>query len=182
MRRMLVISVSLALVAVSEGFSYTTCDHVKNPIVSINSTTIHPTTLRMGENLTLAFEATVHRSITSKLRVDLTIKKKHWFGNMWIPCLFKLGSCSYEVCDLLSSIYATEGVQCPLLLDNSNVNCTCPFQPGTYKVEKETFQLPTVPAGFGLAVRGNYTVEAKLVDTTTKKVVGCYAMTVSIKA
>ncbi|KAL3882955.1 hypothetical protein ACJMK2_029256 [Sinanodonta woodiana] len=164
-------------------FNVTTCIlyNVKDPILSIHSMTINPTTLQMGRELSLSFEATVHRSITSNLNFDVTVKKNTWLGYIRVPCVFKLGSCSYKFCDLLSSKFATEGVQCPLLIDKSNANCTCPFQPGTYKVDKETLKMPTI-TGFGFAVSGTYNMKAKLVDTKTKHVAGCYEMTFSIQA
>ncbi|KAK3602897.1 hypothetical protein CHS0354_018762 [Potamilus streckersoni] len=183
MSQMLVlVAMSLALFAACDGFHYSTCEKVANPILSIHSLKISPTTVVIPGALSLTLQVQVHRPIMTNIRVDLTMKRKVWPFDIKIRCLSNIGSCSYNICQQLSILHNSGNVQCPLKSDKSNSNCHCPVQPGTYTIKDATFQIPKIPLGLGFAFSGTYKIKAKLTDTHARKVVGCYAVEVSIKA
>ncbi|KAK3602892.1 hypothetical protein CHS0354_018756 [Potamilus streckersoni] len=171
---------SLALLAACDGFSYSECDDIRDPILHVNYANITPSEVLIPGGLTPTVQLKIYRRVTGNLQLDVSIKKRIFF-DITIPCISNVGSCSYDFCHLLSYMKDANGrARCPQELQRSNFPCTCPFQSGTYTLRGGTFRIPEMSGIWRWLSKGTYKIQAKLIDALTNEVVGCYCMQVSI--
>ncbi|XP_053398342.1 ganglioside GM2 activator-like, partial [Mercenaria mercenaria] len=121
----------------------------------------------------------IHRPIRAgQLRLDVTIQKWIVFGYFTLPCISSAGSCSYDLCDLLSWF---EDTGCPWQLKSSNFPCTCPFSNGTYTLDPHPFRIPEVTIWQWIAY-GDFRVIGSLVDKDTSQEVACYSLEFTVQS
>ncbi|XP_033110893.1 ganglioside GM2 activator-like [Anneissia japonica] len=133
------------------SFNWRSCD-TSAPVQA--TVTLTPDPLVVPGNVTVAFNASVGVDIESKVKLELTVKKK---VVVWIdvPCIDNVGSCTYDdVCTLISA-----GTPCPDPLPKYNIPCHCPLTKGDYILPASEFEIPSsnLPG-----ISGDYQVSAKL--------------------
>ncbi|KAL4233254.1 hypothetical protein ACF0H5_007938 [Mactra antiquata] len=112
------------------------------------------------------------------------IAKKILFGYVEVPCISGVGSCDYELCDLLSGKNWNNTHHCPPEIDASSPDfpCSCPFQPGTYHLNPTTFIIPELAGLWKFLASGDYKAHATVTDRNTGEVVGCYDLQIKTEA
>ncbi len=88
-----------------------------------------------------------------------------------VPCLGKVGSCTYnDVCAELKDIPNDE---CQKYLGQ---DCECPIKSNEVKRDNVKVQVPSIPS----MLKGNFRVTIQATETTTQKRICCYVITASI--
>ncbi|XP_061177261.1 ganglioside GM2 activator-like [Saccostrea echinata] len=171
--------VLLALVTgslASHPFSYRDCNHSPNKIIHVTSAHLNPFPVVVPGDLTGDIVIQAPRLVQGNhYKLDVHIQKHALFW-ITVPCLSGVGSCSYDLCNLLSTFNAT---QCPPQLRAQNLPCHCPFQPGTYTMTPAVFKIPEMSGLWSWLASGDYRVDAKITDTQTGEEVACYHVEVS---
>uniref|UniRef100_A0A8C9AJS9 MD-2-related lipid-recognition domain-containing protein n=1 Tax=Prolemur simus TaxID=1328070 RepID=A0A8C9AJS9_PROSS len=142
------------------SFSWDNCDEGKDPAV-IKSLTLEPDPIVVPGNVTISANGKTSVTLTSPLKVELTVEKE--VAGFWvkIPCVEQIGSCTYEdFCDVLDTIIPP-GEPCPEPLHTYGLPCHCPFKDGTYSLPKSDFTVPDLELPSWLST-GNYRIESIL--------------------
>ncbi|XP_033617426.1 ganglioside GM2 activator isoform X1 [Fukomys damarensis] len=111
-------------------------------------------------------------------QVELTVERE--VAGLWIkiPCVEKLGSCTYEdICNMLTT-YIPPGEPCPEPLHTYGLPCHCPFKEGTYSLPRSDFTVPELELP-GWLSSGNYRVQSIL--SSGGKRLGCVKISASLK-
>lgn len=170
----------LSSAVASVHFSISDCNHSPNKIIQISHVHLSADPLRIPGPETFSGDLEILRNISGNhIRLDVVIEKHILFGWPDMPCITasgqQVGSCSYNLCDLLSRFKDGNGTShCPLQLEQDHFPCACPFAPGHYRLNHATFQVPEVQALYKFLAGGDYKVHVKFVDTNTNEQVGCY--------
>ncbi|XP_074147943.1 ganglioside GM2 activator [Sminthopsis crassicaudata] len=159
-------------------FSWQNCDNEDDPVL-ITSLEVEPVPINIPGKLTVGLEIKTAVPITSPLQVVVALDKEVAPG-FWlrIPCIKKIGSCTYQdICETIDS-FIPPGEPCPEPLHTYGLPCHCPFKKGTYSLPKTTFEIPPVklPPSLG---NGNYRTEIILRNSTTN--LGCFKIYASLK-
>lgn len=160
------------------SFSWENCDGGKDPVL-IKSLTVDPSPIVDPGNVTVSAETMTSVTLSSPLKVDLTVQKE--MAGLWVkvPCVDQMGSCTYEdICDILD-IFLPPGEPCPEPLHTYGLPCHCPFKQGKYSLPKSVFTLPHLDLP-GLLSTGNYRI--KNILSSGEKRLGCFKMNVSLEA
>ncbi|KFO26629.1 ganglioside GM2 activator isoform X2 [Fukomys damarensis] len=159
------------------SFSWDNCDEGKDPAV-IKSLTVEPDPIVIPGNMTVSTEGKTSVSLRSPLQVELTVERE--VAGLWIkiPCVEKLGSCTYEdICNMLTT-YIPPGEPCPEPLHTYGLPCHCPFKEGTYSLPRSDFTVPELELP-GWLSSGNYRVQSIL--SSGGKRLGCVKISASLK-
>ncbi|KAK3097084.1 hypothetical protein FSP39_006236 [Pinctada imbricata] len=155
-------------------------DHSPNKVIHVTSAHISPYPVIVPGDITGDIVIQAPRYVNGKYKIQLAIHKK---ALLWIkvPCLSGVGSCDYELCDLLSRNFIHDNVTtCPQQLVDQNLPCTCPFQPGTYTLKPTTFTVPKLDSLWSWLASGDYHVDAKLIEESTGEEVANYHVELSV--
>lgn len=112
-----------------------------DPALKIHSLSVpgDPIEISDDQPIMVSFDSTVNHEIGSDVTVSLKIKKKEAFIWVDIPCVDKFGSCSYNLCDMVTK---QNGTLCPIL-QKMGKQCQCPFKTGDYKLDNYPFKVDT---------------------------------------
>uniref|UniRef100_A0A8C3VSD8 Ganglioside GM2 activator n=1 Tax=Catagonus wagneri TaxID=51154 RepID=A0A8C3VSD8_9CETA len=158
-------------------FSWENCDGGKDPAV-INSLTLEPDPIAIPGNLNVSAEVRTSVLLDDPLKVELTVEKE--VAGFWvkIPCVEKMGSCTYNnICDILEILIPLEDT-CPEPLHTYGLPCHCPFKAGTYSLPESEFTLPHLELPGWLST-GSYHIQ--MVMSSNGKHLGCAKISVSLK-
>lgn len=145
------------------------CGSTKLPII-VNSLQL-PDVIVLGDNATVAVDATIDREIETASLLQVVVQKVGL--PIDIPCLNNIGTCNYtNPCDILKTI------DCPPAIEKLGWNCRCPFKPMEFKLLPTTVPLPTVPLP-PVLVDGSYNVKVQMFDGKTE--LFCYKVTITLK-
>lgn len=133
----------------------------------INITPNNP--VQIPGSLTFSFDINVLKDINT-LSVQVLMMYKSQGTFIKVPCLADIGSCTYDVCDLLTNVQ-----QCPDELQKHNINCQCPFNKGTYTEPGFTTDIDA-----DVFPTGEYFVNATM--TSGGDFVGCYTADFTLEA
>jgi len=150
-------------VARLRDYKFSNCLPADKEAGVITSLAFKPDPLVFPGPLNVSFEVTFKQEIQAPLKGELYLGKK--IGSTWIkvPCIGKIGSCTYDdICDLLSGVS-----ECPDPFVAAGVPCNCPFEKKTYKLPNAGFSVESA-----LFPPGDYHAQANL--TMGDTVVGCY--------
>ncbi|KAL8562939.1 hypothetical protein ACOMHN_004631 [Nucella lapillus] len=126
--------------------------------------------------LQLSVRARMDRSM-SDAEVQLSIKRSTFLLDLPVPCIFRVGSCTYDVSCSGKSILDTmisenwAGVMTNmgkqikgLLTAMPGLNTTaCPVPPASVDVQHYTLNLPAVPGALAVFASGDYSAKVTLV-------------------
>merc|ERR1712213_220250 len=123
------------------GYKFSNCLPADKENGVISSLVFKPDPLVFPGPLSVTFK----EEIKAPLKGEVVLHKK--VGSTWIkiPCIGKIGSCTYDdVCDLLSGIS-----ECPSSFVNAGIPCNCPFEKKTYTLPGADFTVEAAvfPAG-----------------------------------
>ncbi|KAF8785881.1 Ganglioside GM2 activator like protein [Argiope bruennichi] len=95
---------------------------------------------------------------------------------MNVPCLDNIGSCSYDVCELIQN-HRSEF--CPMFKNPDE--CGCPMKAGYYSLKNAPVVLPDFGEIFVKILKGHYEGNITFTDKNSNKQVGCIAITFEIE-
>ncbi|XP_074068682.1 ganglioside GM2 activator [Macrotis lagotis] len=159
------------------NFSWENCDDGHDPVV-ITSLEVEPVPITIPGKVTIAMETKTSVPLTSPLKAVVTLEKEMTPG-FWlqIPCIKKIGSCTYkDICETIDS-FIPPGTPCPEPLHTYGLPCHCPFKKGTYSLPKSGFQVPAIQLPPSLS-SGNYRAQTILSQGHTH--LGCFKINVSL--
>ncbi|XP_072908278.1 ganglioside GM2 activator-like [Hemitrygon akajei] len=159
-------------------FSWANCGSKKNPAV-LEALSIQPDPINLPGDLQASATASTSVTLEAPLTVNLTLHKEE--AGIWIkvPCLGKIGSCTYnDVCTLLNMLIPP-GQNCPEPLFTYGLPCHCPFKAGKYSLPNTEFNIPFVELPFWMT-SGNY--KAMAVLTSNQEELACVKVSFALKA
>ncbi|XP_076445654.1 ganglioside GM2 activator-like [Babylonia areolata] len=115
---------------------FTDCAQVTGPkLLTITQFTLTPNPFSIPGDVTVSGSFTLHQNVVpGSARVALTAEFL-WILGLWfeLPCDSEtgMGSCEYDVCELLTHLHSMTGISCPL-------------NAGTYTVSSTHITLPTI--------------------------------------
>ncbi|GAB1607034.1 ganglioside GM2 activator-like [Argonauta hians] len=121
--------------------------------------------------------------------VSITIKKKTFIGHIKIPCLFQVGSCTYQdSCTLLKrmkdenwgGMMAKIMVQVESYFSQNNINLDCPVAKQSLEIKGMAIDLPDIPSYLSFFASGSYKIDVNMTDRRTKKQTFCLHVEFSI--
>lgn len=123
----------------------------------------------------MAVNFTVLEEVPSDhLYVQLDLDKLSPF-EMYVPCIYGIGSCKYDVCN--DVIPNNRAVFCAMGA------CQCPLGAKNYVADKIPFMLPLIGGRvFASILEGDYIGNITFLDDVTEKVYGCLGIKFTIKA
>jgi len=153
--------------------SYSNCG---GSAVDLTSLTITPSSISLGENITLSFDGQITETIdtTNAGKVEVSVKKQ--ILGVWtdIPCIDGVGSCTYDdFCSLFGS------GSCGPILNGANIPCACPFNAGSYSLNPTVLYLPDDSSIPKWLTTGNYQAQGTLYDQSGN-VLTCYSVQVTL--
>lgn len=161
------------------GFSLTSCGTNVNPLVSIRGS-VEEYPIQIPGHVRASGTVHIHRPVRAgHLRLDVTVQKWIVFDYFTLPCVSKVGSCSYDACNLLGWF---EDRGCPWQLTFSNFPCTCPFTNGTYTLDPHPFYIPRTQNPWRWLAYGDFRVTGRLIDTDLAEEVACYTVEFTVQA
>lgn len=95
---------------------------------------------------------------------------------MPVPCLKNIGSCSYDVCEMIQN---HKDKFCPMF--PPGIECGCELKKSDYNLKNAEVDLPNFGEIFAKILEGHYNGTITFDDTNTKTEVGCIAVTFEIK-
>ncbi|XP_072204462.1 ganglioside GM2 activator [Excalfactoria chinensis] len=140
------------------GFSWEDCGNGRDPVV-LKSLSVAPDPISIPGTLRISAAASCSKAMASPLKAVLVVEKA--LGDLWIqlPCIEKMGSCTYDdVCAVLDD-FIPPGTSCPEPLLTYGIPCHCPFKAGSYSLPASDFVLPDVELPSWMT-NGNYRVRA----------------------
>ncbi|XP_043846173.1 ganglioside GM2 activator [Dromiciops gliroides] len=158
-------------------FSWENCDDGHDPVL-ITSLEVEPVPISIPGEVSVSMETKTNVPLTSPVKAVVTLEKEMTPG-FWlqIPCLKKIGSCTYkDICETIDS-FIPPGEPCPEPLHTYGLPCHCPFKQGTYSLPKTSFQIPPVKLPPSLS-SGNYRAQVVLSNDNTR--LGCFKINVSL--
>jgi len=149
---------------IATPFKFNVCDGAKGTM--INSLTITPAPIVLGQNITVSASVTVNQPFDSSTisSIAVTIQKQVFGAWIDIPCVDGLGSCTFDAngCDQIAKNQA----QICAVLQPLGLPCQCPFQPGTYSTPGNGISVQTQDPGISWATDGNFYVKVILKGAT----------------
>ena len=132
--RMVVLAVCLAaaiLVGSAAAFSYTNCGSPSDG-TRINSLSVAPSPIVLGENVTLEASVTLNETLSVSSDFSVELELEHQLYGVWVPvpCIDNVGSCTYT--NMCADHLAT--AKCPTWLQHFDIPCPCPLDANTYTI------------------------------------------------
>ncbi|XP_060601067.1 ganglioside GM2 activator-like [Ruditapes philippinarum] len=185
MLRILVCLGAVSVVSALLPFKLTDCSKSSNKLVNISNihiSNIDP--IHIPGNETVSVDVELFKPIDGRhLRAELTIVKKAFLGYIVIPCFEDPSKsvCSWELCDILSGRHYNNVHHCPMevVASSPDINCACPFTPGTYHVNPTHFVIDGLPQAVKFLAQGDYKAHITITDTDTNEQVVCYDLQLS---
>lgn len=157
-----------------------------DPAVTIQKIEVTPMPLVLPGPMQVTFQGQMNRSLES-IEIRLAIKRKTWLLDLPIPCLFHVGSCTYEtscsgksILDTMigenwAGIMADMGRQIrTMVMAIPGLNTTvCPVPPATVNLQHYTINLPAVPSILSIFAEGDYSAKVTVYDKTTNRIFLC---------
>ncbi|KAM4675164.1 ganglioside GM2 activator isoform 2-T2 [Discoglossus pictus] len=158
------------------SFTWANCDGKSLP-GKIISLSVSPDPISIPGDVTIDTVLTTSVPVASPLQIIIKAEKELLGEWMTVPCVDKIGSCTYDhICDFLDTVFPP-GQKCPEPLRTYGLPCHCPFKSGTYSLPDTTLKIPNVSLPSWLA-DGNYRVTGILKEGD--KEIGCGKFTFSL--
>ncbi|KAH3735098.1 hypothetical protein DPMN_041559 [Dreissena polymorpha] len=169
----------VALTSATLPFKITDCSTSPNKIVRIENVHLSQDPVKIPGNETVTADVTILQSIAGTGHYNVSLRIQRHVFNGWVeaPCIHDFGSCSYDLCTVLSGKhYQNTTHHCPIEIAETSPDfeCACPFPVGTYHLNPTTAHIDNLASYLKWLAQGDYKVEAKILDTTTHAEVGCF--------
>ncbi|XP_064597848.1 ganglioside GM2 activator-like [Liolophura sinensis] len=168
-------------------FTWSDCDSDPNRAIKISSVEVSPMPIVMPGPVTFSFNASLSKVMQGGT-VELDLKRHVLIlGNIHVPCLLGVGSCTYNYCTQLDSMLRSSddatrkvGTQLKTILSDNHINADCPIPPQTASVSRATLQIPDPGSLASVIAAGDYTIKATIKDRNNN-IQGCVSFKVELK-
>ncbi|XP_064637237.1 ganglioside GM2 activator-like [Lineus longissimus] len=142
----------------------------------------HPMPIITPGRLRLSFRINITEQLPANLMLNVTVIKRIFGFEFQVPCIEgRYGTCIYrDVCNSLNSRFESN-CDCPNPLLLNGIPCTCPIQPGDYRMNNVDIHIPKLDGMLGTLAQGDYQVRAQIQDDITREQLGCISMKVSLR-
>ncbi|XP_052240796.1 ganglioside GM2 activator-like [Dreissena polymorpha] len=166
---------ALSLASATLKFQLHEC-HTQNPILHLSNPHLSADTVHIPGPETGDVDVQILRPVDGSYTLDVHVQTHVLFGFVDVPCISNLGSCSYDLCGILSGQQFNNTHHCPLEIAASSPDfpCACPFDAGNYHLNPTTFQIPELSGLLKWLASGDYKVHFTIKNTRTSEVVACY--------
>ncbi|KAK7109445.1 ganglioside GM2 activator-like [Littorina saxatilis] len=165
-----------------------------DPRVSITKIDVSPMPIVLPGPIHLTLQVKADLSI-SDIQIHMDVKRHTFLLDLPIPCLFHVGSCTYEnscpglplldtmVAEDWAGIMAGLGGQIRTMLTTvPGLNTTaCPVPPATINIQQYTLNLPPVPSILSFFAEGDYKAHVTATDKSTGQQLICLKLALTIK-
>jgi len=155
------------------NFTITNCGDPNTDLVVIKSAVLNtPMPVHEGDYLSGSFDVQIVSDLQT-LSASFVVEKQ-MTAHSWIkvPCLGKVGSCSYD--DFCAFVADLPTDHCQTLFGQ---DCKCPFKANEVKRDNAKFgPIPAIPS----MLSGNFRITINAMETTAQKRAACYVLTASI--
>jgi len=169
----IVLSVLITGIVCKQQFIIRDCAGDKESIISLISGSVNPDPVAIPGVLGVTGSATVNFDF-NRGNLDLDVHIERYVGFLWVtvPCISDVGSCRYDACDVLHKAFNASG--CPAELKANSIPCTCDtVTAGKYSLNDQKFKIPELSGLYSWLASGDYKVDLKLLDSTTKDELAC---------
>lgn len=144
------------------AFKYINCGTPAD-LVNVTTFTATPDPISFPGTLGINFAGEFKQTLQPPLKATIVLQRKVGSGWIKIPCIGKIGSCTYDdLCELLA------GATCPDPFVTNGVPCKCPFTKGSYKLPNVSFDIDAA-----VFPPGDYHAKANLVTGDSATPSGC---------
>jgi len=151
------------------GLSWKNCGPLNDPI-QVLLILVAPDPVIIPGNFTVALSLNSSTELTRPITVSILAERKAGPFFVKIPCIDKVGSCTYaDVCDDWAKF-------CPEYLEKYGFTCTCPMPPKSFVITDAGFSVDSVVKP---ELLGDYRVTADL--STTDGHAGCVQIELTVK-
>ncbi|XP_064628778.1 ganglioside GM2 activator-like [Lineus longissimus] len=145
--------------------------------IRINEVDVSPMPVKFPGRLNVLIDADLTRPLNDKVKVKVSMWSKTWLG--WIKnllCIKNVGSCTYDLCELLES----QGGTCPKEVTDLGLSCTCPFKSTHVRYALNNIELPPIPSALKIFADGDFWIKAEVFDSG--KLVSCFDVKLTIES
>ncbi|KAH0629853.1 hypothetical protein JD844_012281 [Phrynosoma platyrhinos] len=160
------------------NFRWENCGPPSNP-AGIKSLSVEPDPVVIPGDVKVSASLYTSIMLTAPLKAVVLLEKR--LGEMWlkVPCVDKIGSCTYEdVCALLDCLIPP-GQPCPEPLLSYGLPCHCPFKAGTYNLPPSVIYIPQMDLPSFLT-NGDYRIQ--VVMSIGDQEISCVKLSFSLSA
>lgn len=168
---------------------WTSCSRSSNSL-RITNLDIAPNPVYMPGNIYFTLAGYSSRTIGSSRLILNIVREGSWF-NIPIPCIRKIGSCTYrDMCTMLDDMVTQDwlgithklGQTIQSMLTKNGLNPgLCPQPPGMINVTRNVIELPKMPAALYWFAEGIYAVNLRVIDNSNNEELVCLNMRLNIK-
>ncbi|XP_061195122.1 ganglioside GM2 activator-like [Saccostrea echinata] len=183
----LLAGISVALAEITQ-FQMTECGSSRD--VQFHSVSLTPMPVQIPGDIRLSVDASLTKTIGSS-KMSLSIKRKTYFGvEVPMPCLFHIGSCTYDnLCTMVHQMITENwvgivggiGTQIQTMLSSVGVNASqCPQPPRNIRIVNYPISIPRIPAILTWFAAGDYHVIVKVNENDTGRQLVCLDLQLSV--
>ncbi|KAL4233006.1 hypothetical protein ACF0H5_007692 [Mactra antiquata] len=181
-RRTLVLLLNSLWIVYVSGYvplTLTDCGSTANRLLNIQGNTVDYPIEIPGHVKARGTVDILHDVQPDRYTLNVTVEKWIVFNYFTLPCVSNVGSCSYDVCDLLGKFEGRGG--CPWQLVESNFPCMCPFSNATHTLQPLPFYIPEVQGIWSWIAFGDFRVTGTLYDNVLSEIVNCYQLEFTVQ-
>ncbi|XP_052808415.1 ganglioside GM2 activator-like [Mya arenaria] len=177
-------SALLSVAAAILHFQLEDCNNSPNKIVHLANAHLSKDPVHIPGPETGDVDLQILHPINGSYALNVHVQRKVLFAFIEVPCISNIGSCTYDLCDLLSGKYFDNPQHCPVEIVSSTPNfpCTCPFAAGNYHLNPTTFQIPEISGVLQWLAEGDYKVHVTVTNRLSGEEVACYNFQISTEA
>ncbi|GFT34834.1 uncharacterized protein NPIL_494211 [Nephila pilipes] len=159
---------------VNGGATFSDCGDANKKLV-MKDGSVKPDPIHYPGNLTMNVSMVVLKDLpAANFQMKMSLMKLEP-RRMKVPCLQDIGSCTYDVCDMIKNHKDTF---CPMFPDPKD--CGCPMKANSYFMKNAFVPIPDFGEIFAKILQGGYEGNITFIDGSTNTEVGCVAMTFQI--
>ncbi|XP_053400321.1 uncharacterized protein LOC123557962 [Mercenaria mercenaria] len=181
MKTCIVIILFIHFLATNAKFTWKNCAP-EDAILHVNNVEVGPDPIVVPGDITLTMDGNSTAPLGSSA-LHISLKRKTFLGEIPIPCISNIGSCTYkDLCTLVGQMIRenwlgiTTGIatQIQTMLANSGIDASqCPQPAQSLRIDHQSIHLPEVPAALSYFAAGDYHAHIFLTDNTSNKVHLC---------
>ncbi|KAL5009931.1 hypothetical protein ScPMuIL_012236 [Solemya velum] len=162
-------------------FNHQDCSTSPSTAIRVTHASVYPHPIQIPGpiGITPYVEIEIRSPMISPITLEVRVTRKLMYVWVDIPCIARVGSCAYDFCEMTERSFGEDG--CPRQLAASNFPCTCPIQPGNYTLYAQKFDVERVSRLWSWLAEGDYMLEVKLKNTSTREELGCSKLKLSIQ-
>ncbi|XP_067650571.1 ganglioside GM2 activator-like [Haliotis asinina] len=160
-----------------------------DPSISIDNIAVTPMPVTIPGNMSFTLQASSTRSHLDRMVLKLSSKRKGWI-DLPVPCLFNVGSCTYnDTCTLLETmqrdnwagVMRNVGWQIQNMLSSVGINDYCPLPIQRLNIENYVLTMPPIPSILAFFAEGDYETRLLALDHATNDVLVCVDLKMTMK-